>query len=168
MFNTYGVKVLPRGILKQIYFKESKSTILKSKKDSIMYVRANKIKQFAHDFNTTEKSLILYIMCEGLKTDKDNIVNSMLVVLDGNNPKTISGIKVNRNNFYAAINSFVDKGVLMKYKPKHYLVNPYYFSVLTDEQVNFLRRHKYHLLSESQEFSSTDFEELDKLEKAGN
>ena len=168
MFNTYGVKVLPRGILKQIYFKESKSTILKSKKDSIMYVRTNKMNEISQDFNTTEKSLMFYILFGGIKTDKNSIINSMLVILDGNNPKTISTIKINRNNFYAAINKFVDKGILLRYKPKNYLVNPYYFSVLTEEQVNFLRRHKYHHLSESQEFSSTDFEELDKLEKAGN
>ena len=168
MFNTYGVKVLPRGILKQIYFKESKSTILKSKKDSIMYVRTSRMNEIVDDLNAAERSLVIHIMFKGLKTDKKSIVNSMLVVLDGNNPKTISTIKINRNNFYAAINKFVDKGILLRYKPKHYLVNPYYFSVLTEEQVNFLRRHKYHLLSESQEFSSTDFEELDKLEKAGN
>ena len=57
MFNTYGVKVLPRGILKQIYFKESKSTILKSKKDSIMYLRSNKLNEIYHDLNFTEKNL---------------------------------------------------------------------------------------------------------------
>ena len=168
MFKTYGVKVLPRGILKQIYFKESKSTILKSKKDSIMYLRSNKLNEIYHDLNFTEKNLIGYIMFGGLKTDKNNIVNSMLVVLDGNDNKTRASITSNRNNFYAAIKNLVDMGVLMKYKPKHYLVNPYYFSVLTEEQVNFLRRHKYHLLNDSQDFSSTDFEELDKLEKAGN
>lgn len=131
-----------------------------------MYVATNRLHEIYKNGDRVETLVLSYVFMN-LRTKKKSIFETLTLKIDFDDEFTKKFIIANKNTFYKAIKSLINKGVLFKYKPKIYVVNPYYYSVLNDEQVGFLTRNKYDILNGGTGFSLVNYSEMEEKYKAG-
>ena len=137
---------IPPDTLKQIYFKLNQLVnFIHVKYGFIMNVKENRIIEIHDKMNVTARSMVLYCILH-MKYHKWDIAASMSVELDYEVCK--SAVTTDKAYFYKAIKDLEELGFLLKYKPKRYIINPYYFSILDDKQINHLRNEQYAMTQE--------------------
>ena len=77
-----------------------------------------------------------------LEYDED-ILKCISIVLDKNDPVCRRAISTNVNLFYRQINELVSDGILIKIKPKTYIVRMDYLCVMSDAQKRAFRKGEY-------------------------
>lgn len=82
-----------------------------------------------HLMNESALRLYMYINCTMSYSNKDYI-NSQTIILEPN----IKGLS--RNGFFNACKVLIAKGVMVKLKPKVFLVNPLLINRMTETQVD--------------------------------
>lgn len=141
-----NLRDIPPDTRRQIYFKNGNLlNFIHVKKDFIMNVKENRIVEIHDKMSITARSMVLYCILH-MKYHKWDIAESMSVELDFNECK--SSITGNKAYFFNTIKELEELGFLMKYKPKKYIINPYYFSILDGNQINHLRNEFYVMTQE--------------------
>ena len=135
---------MPADSLKQIYFKNNNVRKFQHiKSGHNMRLNQTATKELRKTLSLTGKSLLGYCLLE-LKHNPDDIVDTMTMVIDFEKAK--GDVTTNRKNFFAAAKELEDAGFLLKYKPKTYLVNPHYVSMLSSDQIRYLNDKRYQIL----------------------
>ena len=142
--NLINLREVPLDSLKQIYFKNNNVRKFQHiKPGHNMRVNQTATKELRKTLSLTGKALLAYCLLE-LKYNPDSIIDTMSMVIDYEKAK--GDVTTNRKNFFAAAKDLEDAGFLLKYKPKTYLVNPHYISMLSSDQIRYLNDKRYQIL----------------------
>ena len=137
---------IPPDTRRQIYFKNGNLlNFIHVKKDFIMNIKENRILEIRDKMSGTARHMSYYCFL-ALRYHKWDIAESMSVELDYESSK--HAITTNKTYFFNAIKELEELGFLLKYKPKKYIINPYYCSVLDGNQINHLRNEQYTMTQE--------------------
>lgn len=113
----FNLRDISLNWLQQIYIKNGKMIKFCTR------INQNKIKELQPLISKQSNLMILHIICN-LKYYKDDMVKTMTIELDWNNPDIRDNITSKKEYFYNIIKELEKHQVIWKVRPKTYLVSP--------------------------------------------
>jgi predicted transcriptional regulator len=89
--------------------------------------------------------VLLYSLCN-LKTCSSDILKTITVKIDFENEDCRRMVSTNKSTFYKQIKELVSEGILIKIKPKTFIVRMDYICMMTDTQKKSFRNGEYNYI----------------------
>ena len=133
MKNIYDI---PVALLRQIYIKNGKFLKFTDKFNSKLF------NDLMDDPSTHLYNVVSYILPK-MKCYEGDLIKTITIELDYNNPSCRRRISTDKGKFYKAINECVSLGILHKLEPKVYIVSMDYICVMSNSQKSLFHSMVY-------------------------
>lgn len=127
---------IPAVWFQQIYIKNGKTIKF------MKFFNQKLLKELYLENNTPMFNTVLYCMFN-MKYKSSDMISTITITLDWNDPNCRLFISSNKRNFYKGINDLIDRKVLFKLKPKVYIVSMDYICFMDENQKSIFKSSVY-------------------------